>query len=82
MKRLTITLNYTLWNTLKLQAKVLDRSLSKHITIILRNHLNIQDPSITEAIVRLQKQGTTRYIGTAEELKEALAGEGHFKIES
>ena len=77
-KRLTIALDYDVWNILQLQAKVHERSLSKHINAILRHRLCIKDAVIEDAIIRLQREGNTNYITSKEDL---LGSKGHFKIE-
>jgi len=77
-KRLTVALDYDIWNILQLEAKVHERSLSKHINAILREQLSIEDPTIREALLRLEREGRVTYITSKEDL---LRGKSHFKIE-
>lgn len=56
-KRLTVALDYEVWNVLQLQAKVVEMSLGRYINKLLRGHLNIQDQSIKDALLRLESQG-------------------------
>lgn len=80
-QRLTITLDYEVWNILKLQAKVHERSLGKHINSILRGHVGVEDPVIRDAIIRLEQTGSVTYIATKDDLAKKLGSQSHFKVE-
>lgn len=80
-KRLTVNLDYDVWNVLQLQATVLEKSLGRHINSILRQHLEIEDPAIADAILRLQRQGRTEYMSTRAEVIDGLGGETKFEVQ-
>lgn len=77
-KRLTVSLDFDVWNILQLEAKVHERSLGKHINALLRQQLSIEDPTIREALLRLEREGRVTYITSKEDF---LRGKSHFKIE-
>jgi len=80
-KRLTIPLDFEVWNILRLQAKVHEKSLGKHINAILRDHLKLEDPVIKDALLRLEQEGQHTYISSREDLARKLGGKSHFKVE-
>lgn len=55
-KRFSLTIDEQVYDTLRIQAQILDIPLSRHINKILREKLELQDEQILEAIRRLERQ--------------------------
>lgn len=55
--RFSLTIDDNVYETLRLQATILEIPLSRYINKILRDHLNIQSDEIESALRRLERQG-------------------------
>lgn len=55
-KRISLTLDEDVYDTLKLQAIVMDIPVSRYINRILRQKLDIQNNEIQEALSRLERK--------------------------
>lgn len=54
--RFSLTLDESVYETLKLQATVLEIPLSRYINKLLREKLDLQDDQIDNALRRLERQ--------------------------
>ena len=52
--RFSLTIDENVYDTIKLQATVLDMPVSRYVNKILRDHLNLQNKEIENALVRLE----------------------------
>lgn len=55
-QRFSLTIDEDVYDTIRLQATILDMSLSRYINKILRDTLNVQNEQIEAALLRLKRK--------------------------